>query len=333
MSNEIMVGTKTVKEGSDPYIIAEIGSNFLTLDDCVKSVKAARLAGADCAKFQIFTFKDLYGLSAENSPQWYNKKSEFPVDWLQPVKEAANSCGIDLMFSCFQKDMPRYIDHFVSAHKIASSEITNVELLEAVACLGKPIFLSTGGATGNDIELALSILEGCKIIINYCVGAYPAHYTNLYKIDKLRKFGHLVGFSDHSLDPVYLALSAVRNHKAVSIERHFNAVGANGPDAMHSFNPAQFMNMVDYLKGRKEAFVGPTAEEVNMIMCNKRRLVALKSIKKGQTLSWSDNFGGYRSLTPENDGISPFAKEHVDGKIAKRDILQGRSLTRFDFEE
>ena len=326
----INVGRKNLDVGEEPYIIAEIGSNFTNIKDCIEAIKASRRVEADCVKFQIFEFKSLYGLQPDMIPSWYNKKAELKLDWLPQLKETANDVGIDLMFSCFSPDMPRYIDPYVSAHKIASSEITNLDLLEEVASLGKPIFLSTGGATERDINSALSILEGCKIIINYCVAAYPAHNINLYKLDIIKELGHHVGFSDHTKDSTYLPLSAVKNHSAVAIEKHFNPCNVVSADAGHSLNEGEFANMVAYLKGRKEANIGPTAEELDMIYRAQKRLVATAKIKKGQVLSYGDNFGPYRSLTPDRDGITPFCKDMFDGKTAKRDIMPGKGISNLD---
>ena len=315
--------------GSKPFIIAEIGSNWRDLDDCIESIKVAKDAGADAVKFQLFNWQSLYGIDKKMAPSWYDKAYELQVDWLPNLRQSCDQQRIQLMVSAFGSDLAEKVDQYVHCHKIASSEITNVELLETVAGFGKPVFLSTGGASSAKIELALGILEGNSVVLNYCVGAYPAHGSDLFKLGKLAEYGHPVGFSDHSNDFIYLPRAAVENHGAVAIEKHLTCIRANTPDSAHSLRPDQFKTMCEVLHGQRKTTLNPTKEESDMVLRHQRRLVVTSDVKKGGTIE----FGAYRSMNPSADGINPFQSETFLDAVAARDLKAGQTLGILDIEQ
>ena len=312
-----------------PFIIAEIGSNWRNLEDCLESIKIAKDVGADAVKFQLFNFESLYGIPKKMAPSWYNKDSELQVDWLSNLRQECDNSRIQLMVSAFGTDLADKVDQYVHCHKIASGEITNVDLLETVAGFGKPVFLSTGGASSAKIELALGILSGNSVVLNYCVGAYPAHGTDLFKLNKLAEYGHPVGFSDHSKDYIYLPRAAVENHGAVSVEKHLTCIKTNTADSPHSLNPAQFKTMCDVLHGVRKTTLNPTYEESDMVLRHQRRLVITEDVKKGGTVT----FGAYRSLNPSADGINPFQSETFLDAVAARDLKAGDTMGIMDIEQ
>lgn len=327
----IQLGRKQVTP-ERPLIIAEIGSNWLELSDCLQSIRKAAECGADVVKFQTFTFQGLYGTDPKKKPTWYNKQHELPTEWLSQLRSECDSSGVELMISCFSPDMVGTVDSMVHMHKLASSEITNMDLIEAIADTGKPVFLSIGGSSESQITTALSALQGSMVILNYCVAAYPARHCNLFVIDELKKFGHPVAFSDHSMDNVYLPQAACRMHGAIAIEKHVTFVNHTTPDSHHSLKPNEFKIMVDYLRGRRVAMIQPLAEEVEFLMRHKRRLVAMVDIKKGEEFQYNGNVGAYRAVNPCDDVISPFAKSSLVGKFAVRDIVTGASIKPTDFQ-
>jgi len=312
-----------------PFIIAEIGSNWRDLDDCLRSIKVAKDVGADAVKFQLFNFQSLYGLDKKLAPSWYDKAYELQVDWLPQLRQECDQQRIQLMVSAFGPDLADKVDQFVHCHKVASSEITNVELLETVASFAKPVFLSTGGASSAKIELALGVLEGNSVVLNYCVGNYPANGTDLFKLSKLADYGHPVGFSDHSRDFTYLPRAAVENHGAVAIEKHLTCIKANTPDSAHSLKPEQFKTMCEILHGKRKTTLNPTKEESDMVLRHQRRLVVTADVKKGGTIE----FGAYRSLIPSADGINPFQAETFIDAEAARDLKAGQTLGIMDIEQ
>jgi sialic acid synthase SpsE len=232
------------------------------------------------------------------------------------------------MISAFGVDLAHKADQYVHCHKIASSEITNVALLETVSDFAKPVFLSTGGASSAKIELALGVLSGVSVVLNYCVGAYPAHGTDLFKLGKLAEYGCPVGFSDHSKDYIYLPRAAVEKHGAVAVEKHLSCIKANTPDSPHSLNPSQFKTMVDILHGRRKTTLNPTAEESDMVLRHQRRLVVTEDVKKGGKIE----IGVYRSILPSADGINPFEAATFMDRTAARDLRAGQTLGILDVE-
>lgn len=313
----------------NPFIIAEIGSNWETIDDCRESIRTAKLVGADAVKFQAFNFKALYGLDRSKAPSFYEKKHELPLEWLQQLVQEANNARIQFMVSAFDTGILQEIDKFVSCHKVASSKISDRMFLEKIANYGKPVFLSTGSASESEVSLGLSALGGCSVILNYCVSSYPALNVDLFKIDELRKLGvpH-IGFSDHSRDYTYLPRAAVQLHGAVSVEKHLTCVNATTPDSGHSLKPTEFKHMVQLIRGTKKSYVGPSPDESDMILRHKDRWVATSDMKASDILAHGDNYGSHRSIYPESDTISPF--RNIDGLQIKRDIKAGDCIRNLD---
>jgi len=162
----LQIGQRQVGDHKQPFIIAEIGSNWTKIEDCLASIQTAAAVGADAVKFQLFNFKSLYGIEPAKAPSWYNKESELPVDWLNKLKSAADNARIELMISAFGVDLLQAADRFVNCHKIASSETSHKDLLIAAAATAKPVFMSCGGCTPADINLALGALGGVTTILN-----------------------------------------------------------------------------------------------------------------------------------------------------------------------
>ena len=323
----LQVGNFTLGAGK-PFIIAEIGSNWKTIEDCQESIKIAKQVGADAVKFQLLNFESLYGLPKKMAPSWYDKDSELPTEWLSLLRQECDTHRIQLMLSAFGVDLAHKVDQYVHCHKIASSEITNVALLEAISDFSKPVFLSTAGASSAKIELALGVLSGVSVVLNYCVGAYPANGTDLFKLNKLAEYGNPVGFSDHSKDFIYLPRAAVDNHGAVAIEKHLTCIKANTPDSPHSLNPAQFKTMVDVLHGRRRTTLNPSIEESDMVLKHQRRLVVTEDVKKGGKVE----IGVFRAVHPSADGINPFEMKTFLDRTAARDLKAGQTLGMLDVE-
>jgi N,N'-diacetyllegionaminate synthase len=314
--------------GQAPYIIAEVGSNWRTFDDCKASVVQAKKAGADAVKFQAFTAEALYG----HGPHLEGAQmGTLPLDWLPLLKQVATEQGIDFLCSAFSPELVAAVDPFVEMHKVASAELSHVRLLERIRDTGKPVLLSTGASTPGDIRNALHTLEGSgPVVLLYCVAAYPATDIDLRHIDALaREFNLPVGYSDHSTDSLVIPKAAISAGACV-LEKHFTAIDSDTPDRPHSLTAAQFKRMVLNIRGELP-FAWGSGEENEMRTRHNRRLIVTKALKAGETLEEGRTLGIYRSLKDDTRGLTPFAIAQVHGRAATRDLAAGEAIGPGDF--
>jgi len=259
------------------YIIADIGSNFHTLEQAYKSIEKAAEAGAHMAKFQLFSEFDLYG---EGSTE---RKIE---QWLPLLKYCCDANEVEFGCTAFSPAAHRIVDPFVNDYKVASSCVTHIPLLKAIeasksttwGCTKKHVILSVGGCTEEEIRAALKIFKTRKKTIMYCQAAYPSRMFDLGKLKLLqKKFPyHTIGYSDHTTDILGAPLAASRLARVTVLEKHFTAFpDLNTPDRHHSLTPAEFRLMVDAMRnmfnGVPEA-LGPSPEEADFVKFDKVRL-------------------------------------------------------------
>lgn len=328
---------RKIGPGEKPFIVAEIGSNWRDLNDCLHSISMAKAAGADAVKFQAFTYKELYGFSSGDfSGVSGTKKLSYtlPLDWLPKLKINADACGIEFMCSAFSPELVDAVDPFVNIHKVASAELSHARMLEKLRDKGKPVILSTGASGPRDIERALEILQGVPVVLMYCVAAYPARDIDFRMLAALGKYAPLVGFSDHTTD--YGAIPAMAVEKgACVIEKHMTDIpDVETPDRPHSLTVDEFKKMVQSIRGERP-FTWGSGEEREMLTKHNRRLIATREIQAGATLN-SDgpeaNFGIYRSLKDDTRGLSPFKIAKVHGLSATRTIQPGEAIGPGDFQ-
>ncbi len=301
------------------YVVAEVGSNWKSIQDLFGAVQLAKACGADAVKFQYFTESELFGPVEEID-------KDFP---LQQLREKANAAGIDFLCTAFSVKGLKEVDKFVPAHKVASSEMAHKRLLEAVKATGKPIILSTGAYFIKDIARTVKFLNGANVIIMHCNVQYPAKFVNLQKLKEIKDtFGGIVGFSDHttSIDLVPLHMKSL----GVTVyEKHFNPFGyADTPDAPHSLNTKEFETMVALFRGSLVVF----DEENEARLKHIRRVVALKEILPGETLKEGDNIGIFRSKILDANGLHPFGIEALEGKIIGHHKVRGDGISIMDLK-
>jgi len=318
MSEIALPSGRKIGPGHPTFIIAEVGSNFSSLQDCLTSIVAAKGAGADAAKFQLYDFGSLYGIKAQD----VHVAGVLPLDWVPALKQKADAVGIEFMASCFSPGLVADLDPYVNIHKVASAEMTHVRILEQVNSFGKPVILSTGAHGEADIRQSLTYLKAVDTILMYCVAAYPTQEVDLGCIDLLSRFRPHVGYSDHTLDVGVIPRAAV-DHGACVIEKHFSAVSGSFPDSGHSLSPDQFRRMVLHLRGEAVTRLAPTREESPMVLRHNRRLIATCDIPQGGILREGENFGIYRSLKDDTHAYSAFLVDHVTGRTALKDIKAG----------
>ncbi len=247
-----------------------------------------------------------------------------PQSWIEKIALHCEVSDIDFMCSAFSPELIDVVNPFAKAHKVASAEMLHVRMLQRLNEIGKPVFLSTGAHTADEVRRALDYLDKCDVTLMYCTASYPARYSNTINIALMKQwYGVPVGFSDHTLDVYEAPLNAVING-AVAIEKHVNFIGATGPDAPHSLDTEQFKEMVNYLKnGVSMNGVGvPTPDEADMVTTHNRRLIATQDILPGATFIEGVNFGIYRALKP-TEAACPTMIDEINGKKCQHLIKAG----------
>ncbi|MGQ9499712.1 MAG: pseudaminic acid synthase [Dissulfurimicrobium sp.] len=326
------------------YIIAELSANHnQNLELAIKSVHAAAEAGADAIKLQTYT-PDTITIDCDNEyfkinhgTIWdgqtlYNlyKQAYTPWEWHEALFAEAKKCGIDCFSTPFDFTAIDFLEQFnPPAYKIASFEIFDIPLIEKVAQLGKPVIISTGLATEEDITDAINAcrrMNNHQIALLKCTSSYPAplEKANLLTIpDMKHRFGCEVGLSDHTLgitSPIVAVALGAR-----IIEKHFildKSIG--GPDAAFSLDKDEFALMVKHVREAQK-----TLGKVNYQLDEKakqskklaRSLFVVKDIEKGEIIT-TENI---RSIRP-GYGISPKYYYKVLGMKANKDLKRGTPL-------
>lgn len=313
-----------------PFIIAEVGSNWTCFNEAKDSISFAKNCGADAVKFQAFTESDLFGPGIRDSTsEEKSAQHRLPLDWIPKLKEKSDACGIELMCSAFSTKLYDFVDQYVGVHKIASSELTHPDILEKVKSFKKPIIMSVGASSKGDVARAMQILRGGpQVVLMYCSASYPSTQYNLFYMQDLADMFQVpVGFSDHSIDVVYPALSAVHHFGAVAIEKHVNFTKHHTPDSGHSLSHDEFALMCQFLKGKRDyKSFNPMPEEKDMFLKHNRRLIATVDIGAGDQFVYGQNFGAYRSLKEDSRGLIAFEWEEIAKRCANRFIKAGEGI-------
>lgn len=339
---------KFISNNSPTFIIAELSANHnQDFDLAIKTIKAMKDSGADALKLQTYT-ADTITLDCDNEyfqikqgTIWDGetlytlyKKAYTPWEWQPKLKEYAESLGLICFSSPFDKSSVDFLEKMnVPAYKIASFEITDIPLIEYVASKGKPIIISTGIATLDDINLAL---ETCRkvgneqIILLKCTSSYPAplEEVNLLTIpDMKEKFNTIIGLSDHTLG-ISVPIASVALGVKV-IEKHFildRKLG--GPDASFSLEPQEFKQMVDSIREVEKALGKVSYELSDKVKKSRefaRSLFVVKDIKEGEIFTEEN----VKSIRP-NFGLHTKFLPLILGKKASFDISKGSPIS-FDY--
>lgn len=250
----MQIGRFIVGEGRT-LIIAEIGSNHnRSLETALESIDAAAECGADAVKFQSLSQHKLY-LAPDAATKALYDQIDLPESWYAPLKKRADECGLLFLSSATYLESVDLLENIgVQAHKIASAQAGVFgQLVEKIARLNKPTLLSTGLLTYDQLAPRVSLFEAARndqLIILHCNSVYPTppEQVHLARMEALRRrFGTLVGFSDHTegvgAAPVAVAMGAV------VIEKHFTlSRDLPTPDAPISIEPDTFRHMVEAIR-------------------------------------------------------------------------------------
>jgi sialic acid synthase SpsE len=324
------------------FIIAEVGSNWHNLSDCLESISTAKQCGADAVKFQLFSAREIYGPS-----ELYFQESKWALDpsWLPILKEKADACGIEFMCTAFSAEGYRLVDPLVKRHKIASSDFNHVPLVRFVKSFGKPIIASCGGMSETDVKYMIKneysdCVDGSAIL--YCNSAYPSYEHDPRCMSLLFQWCEdyenlVVGISDHSKDvfcaPLIGEDKLYGGQFGIVIEKHFGLARIEGtPDKEHALDETDFKRMCDAVKG-KTAPLFASAEEDEFRIRDTRRMRATCALRRGDRLAYGRNFGYFRSVSVEEGkkgGISPALHDTVEKWLVVRPIEAGEPITLAD---
>ena len=298
-------------------IIAEVGSNLLTLDDGLKSIVLAKDAGADIVKFQWYSSEDLYGFPG-HIPEL------FPQRWLINFADKAADVGIGFACTVFSPVMINWVAPMVDVIKIASSDMLYRPLIDAALRTGKEVIISTGGHTETEIELLKDYLADHKdrVRLMYCNAEYPTYKLDPRWLEDTVFDGFRRGLSDHSKE-IYMPAIMARERGIDYIEKHVNLAGVTGtPDAGHSLGYSDFS---EYCKAAKGEPLGDLLVdgESGMRKRHNRRLIALRSIRQGEKLELGQNYDLKRSLV---DSIGGDPWEYDKLTEANRNYSSGETI-------
>jgi sialic acid synthase SpsE len=349
-ASRVQIDGKNISLNDPVYFIAEIGSNFdRNLDRAKELIHLARDAGADAAKFQHYTadtlvsdhgFKELGGRQSHQAA-W--KKSVFETyqdaslnrDWTSVLKETCDEAGITFFTSPYSFALVDYVDPFVPAYKVGSGDITWPEIIEHMACKGKPLLIATGASDLTDVQRAMDtalrrtpdvILLQCNT--NYTAGADNYSFLQLNVLREYEKLypGIVLGLSDHM--PGHTSVLGAVALGARVIEKHFtDSTEREGPDHPFSMTPAAWREMVDRTReleaalgdGRKK--IEPNERET--VVVQRRCIRAARDIAADTRISVED----LTMLRPcPADAIAPFESRNVVGRTARRAIRAGAHL-------
>jgi N,N'-diacetyllegionaminate synthase len=310
-------------------------------------IKVAADSGADAIKFQIFRNKTVYVENAGKVKYLTNQKSNInelfeklsmPYEMIPKLAKFCKEKKILFMATAFSVEDAKQIDPFVKIHKIASYEINHSRLLEFISKTKKPILISTGASSYEEIDFAINKIKknGNKNIgILQCTAKYPApvELLNLLVIPELNSRYNLpVGLSDHSVDPIIGPLMSI-GLGGKFIEKHFTLnKKLKGPDHYFALEPNELKMMIKTIrngektKGDKNKKI--LKEEKELKKFATRSIQAIKNIKKGDILKEGINF---EILRPGKRvrGLDARFLEKVNGKKAVKNISKGNGIKEF----
>jgi pseudaminic acid synthase len=338
------INGRKIGAGEPVYVIAELSANHnQDFDQAVRIIRSAKEAGADAVKLQTYTAETITLKSDREyfriggGTLWDGRtlhelyaEAYTPWEWQPRLKKIANDLGLDLFSSAFDSTAVDFLEQMeVPAHKVASFELVDIPLIEQMARTGKPLILSTGMATLEEITEAVQAARAAgaeQIALLKCTSAYPARpeEMNLRSIGALsEKFGVPVGLSDHTMGTA-VPVAAVAVGAAI-IEKHLTTSRQmKGPDSAFSLEPHEFREMVDAVRIAEKAmgadgFHASNAEAGSRSF--RRSLFVVRDVQKGAAFT-ADNV---RSIRPAN-GLHPRYLTKIVGRHAACDIESGTPL-------
>lgn len=340
---DITINGRKIGPSHPPYIIAELSANHNgNIERAFETIKAARDSGADAIKIQTYT-ADTMTIDCDTEEfmirggLWDGYKlydlykwAETPFEWHKAIFDYAASIGITLFSTPFDESAVDLLESLdTPAYKIASFEATDLPLIRYVASKGKPMIMSTGMCSEQEIEEAVAAARegGCKeLVLLHCISSYPApiDQANLMQMLNLAKrFNSMPGLSDHTLGTTASVAAVALG--ACLIEKHFTlSRQEKGPDSEFSIEPTELKRLCQDTHDAWNAlgnigFERQQAEEKSKRY--RRSIYIVKDMKAGQAISNSD----IRRIRP-GYGIAPKHFDEVIGRTVKADLQRGTAL-------
>ena len=342
-------GERIVGPGNPAFIIAEMSGNHnQDYDRAVDIVKSAADAGADAIKLQTYTADTMtinskkpwfMERSSDNPDNWKGEslyelyqKAYTPWEWHSKLQKIAHKLGLVFFSAPFDDTSIDFLESLdVPCYKIAAYEAVDVLLLRKVAKTKKPIIMSVGFSTKEEVSLAVETLRSNgnnDIALLHCLTTYADEAdvasANLRTILDLRdRFNVIAGFSDNNAGVEIPFIATLLG--ASVLEKHITIDRASGVDARFSLVPEEFKKLVNSIRRAELAtgkvFYGPRDEKEKDNFKYRRSLFVSKDVKKGEKFS-SQNV---RSIRPGH-GLPPKYYDEIIGRVAKKDIEEGTPL-------
>lgn len=336
----VSIGDRRIGQGQPVFIIAEIGFNFTTFEEAVRLIDHGKAAGTDAVKIQTFradtlaTRRAMFDMENTGRVPQHDLFLKYQIDASlhQRIFDYAASREV-MIFSTpsHQEDVTLLESLHVPAYKIGSDDAANLPLLRYIARKGKPVILSTGMCTMEEVREAVAAIHESgnrQLILLHCVSSYPARpeEVNLRAMETMaREFGVPTGYSDHTIgNEVCLAAVAMG---ARMIEKHVTLdKGADGPDHRLSADPSDLAALVRSVR-RIEAALGdgvkrPSRSELGPRQQNRKSIVTVQPIPQGTPLTRE-----MLEIKRPGTGIPPKYLDAVVGKVARVEIPSDESVT------
>lgn len=336
----IKIDNHTVGLDHPPIVIAEISANHNgSIEIAKKTMLLAKKNGADAVKLQSYTpdtmtlncDKDDF-LIKEGNWKGYNlyqlyKEAHTPLEWHKELFDYAKYLKITCFSSVFDETSVDFLTKLdVCAFKIASFEATDFELIAYTCSKNKPVIISTGMSTLDEIKELVDVCnqsQNKNIVLLHCISSYPAptHLYNLKTINEIKnKFNILVGLSDHTIDNI-ASISSIPFGSCI-IEKHFTmdrSIG--GPDSSFSLEPNEFKKLKQDIDSSYASLGSPNfklkgQENINIIF--RRSIYAISDIKKGEKFTIKN----IKKIRP-GFGMKPKYFKMILGKYANKNIQFG----------
>ncbi len=350
MNSYITIDNRIIGSDFPPYIIAELSANHNgSLERALQTIDAAKEAGASAIKLQTYT-ADTMTIDCElqdfmiRGGLWDGYKlydlyqeAQTPFEWHQAMFEHARKIGITVFSTPFDESAVDLLESLKApAYKIASFENTDLPLIRYVARTGKPMIMSTGMASENEIAEAVAAARsaGCKdLVLLHCISSYPApiEQANIRQLKELaRRFDVVTGLSDHTLGTTASVAAVVLG--ACVIEKHFTLNRADkGPDSEFSIEPAELERLCleahdAWLAIGKVGFERQAAEVGSKVF--RRSIYFIRDLPAGAVITGED----IRRIRP-GMGLPPKHFEELIGKRLKVAVVRGTPTQWEQFDE